>query len=125
MGYDVVIWVVVSKDHTVENVQQKIGVKIGLSNDLWMNKSSDEKATILFRILTKKKFVLLMDDVWEWVNLIKVGIPTPSQENGCKIIFTTRFLEVCGQMGAHEKIKVECLRAEEAWKLFEDRQGRS
>ncbi|EOY20437.1 NBS-LRR type disease resistance protein [Theobroma cacao] len=97
IGYDVVIWVVVSKDHTIEKVQEKIGEKVGLSNELWKNKSYDEKAIDIFRILSKKKFVLLMDDVWERVDLIKVGIPVPNQDNVSKLIFTTRFLEVFGE----------------------------
>ncbi|EOY25866.1 NBS-LRR type disease resistance protein [Theobroma cacao] len=82
MGYDVVIWVVVSKDHTIERVQEKIGEKVGLSIELWKNKSCDEKAIDIFRVLSKKKFVLLLDDLWERVDLIKVGIPVPNQDNG-------------------------------------------
>ncbi|XP_017979049.1 PREDICTED: probable disease resistance protein At1g12280 [Theobroma cacao] len=123
IGYDVVIWVVVSKDHTIEKVQEKIGEKLGLSNELWKTESCDKKATDIFRKLSKKKFVLLLDDVWERVDLTKVGIPAPNQGNSFKLIFTTRFLEVCGEMGAHEKIKVECLSKDEAWKLFEKKVG--
>ncbi|WRX26597.1 Leucine-rich repeat - like 10 [Theobroma cacao] len=123
IGYDVVIWVVVSKDHTIEKVQEKIGEKVGLSNELWKSKSYDEKAIDIFRILSKKKFVLLMDDVWERVDLIKVGIPILNQDNVSKLIFTTRFLEVCGKMEAQEKIEVKCLRKDEAWELFEKKVG--
>ncbi|WRX26605.1 Leucine-rich repeat - like 10 [Theobroma cacao] len=123
IGYDVVIWVVVSTDHTIERVQEKIGEKVGLSIELWKNKSCDEKAIDIFRVLSKKKFVLLLDDMWEWVDLIKVGIPVPNQDNGSKLIFTTRSLQVCGEMGAREKIKIECLSKDEAWKLFEEKVG--
>ncbi|WRX26075.1 NB-ARC - like 10 [Theobroma cacao] len=124
IGYDVVIWVVVSKDHNIEKVQEKIGEKVGLShNETWKNKSFDEKAIEIWRVLSKKKFFLLLDDVWERVDLIKVGIPEPDQENGSKLIFTTRFLAVCGQMGAHKVIKVECLSKDDAWKLFKDKVG--
>ncbi|OMO54373.1 Disease resistance protein [Corchorus capsularis] len=123
LDFEAVIWVVVSKDHLTEKVQEKICEKVGLPSELWKNKSSDDKAILISKILRKKKFVLLMDDVWERVDLIKVGIPTPNQKNGCKLIFTTRFLEVCGQMGAHEKIKVECLGPDDAWKLFVEKIG--
>ncbi|XP_022777127.1 probable disease resistance protein At1g12280 [Durio zibethinus] len=120
--FDLVIWVVVSKDHTVENVQEKIGKRIGLLNELMANKSSDERAVDIFRILNKKKFVVLLDDVWERVHLTKIGIPLPSQDNGSKVVFTTRFLEICNEMQA-QKIKVDCLRANEAWKLFREKVG--
>ncbi|XP_021298470.1 probable disease resistance protein At1g12290 [Herrania umbratica] len=124
MGYDVVIWVVVSKDHYIETVQEKIGQKLSLSHDeTWKNKSFDEKAVEIRKVLSKKKFVMLLDDVWERVDLIKVGIPEPDQENCSKLIFTTRSLDVCGQMGAHKNIKVECLSKADAWKLFEEKVG--
>ncbi|TYJ31507.1 hypothetical protein E1A91_A06G203800v1 [Gossypium mustelinum] len=56
-----------------------------------------------------------------WKN--KFGIPKPSQDNGSKLIFTTRYLELCGEMEAREKIKVECLEPKDAWKLFQDKVG--
>ncbi|WRX25811.1 Leucine-rich repeat - like 10 [Theobroma cacao] len=124
IGYDFVIWVVVSKGHNIEAVQEKIGEKVGLSHGgTWKIKSFDEKAVEIWRVLSRKKFVLLLDDVWEWVDLINVAIPEPDQKNGSKLIFTTRSFEVCGQMGAHEVVKVECLSKDEAWKLFEEKVG--
>ncbi|WRX25814.1 NB-ARC - like 10 [Theobroma cacao] len=124
IGYDVAIWVVVSKDHNIETVQEKIGEKVGLSRGgTWKNKSFDEKAVEIWRVLSGKKFVLLLDDVWERVDLIKVGIPESDQKNGSKLIFTTRSLDICGQMGAHKVIQVECLSKDEAWKLFEEKVG--
>ncbi|XVF74722.1 hypothetical protein PTKIN_Ptkin13bG0134500 [Pterospermum kingtungense] len=94
IGFAIVIWVVVSKDHSVEKIQDKIGEKIGYSYEAWKKKSVDQKAVDIFKILHNKKFVLLLDDLWEQVDLTKVGIPIPTQENGSKVIFTTRSLEV-------------------------------
>ena len=64
------------------------------------------------------KFVLLLDDLWEQVDLIKIGVPLPSTKITFKIVFTTRSIDICGLMEAHNKIKVECLNDEEAWELF-------
>ncbi|KAJ0075057.1 hypothetical protein Patl1_34573 [Pistacia atlantica] len=123
-SYDTVIWVVVSRDLQLEKIQERIGQKIGLVGESWKNKSIDEKASDIFKILRKKKFIVLLDDIWERVDLIKVGIPLRSVEVGCKIVFTTRFLDVCGLMEADRNFKVECLGEEEAWKLFEKKVGR-
>ncbi|GMJ14247.1 RESISTANT TO P. SYRINGAE 5 [Hibiscus trionum] len=121
--FNVVIWALVSKDYNVEKIQDRIGEKIGFSDESWKNKSVDQKAEDIYGVLRNKKFVLLLDDLWERVDLKEVGIPKPSQENGSKLIFTTRYLEVCGEMEARKKIKVECLKPEEAWKLFRDKVG--
>ncbi|GAY62768.1 hypothetical protein CUMW_220410 [Citrus unshiu] len=98
--FDVVIWVVVSKDMQLERIQEKIGERIGLLE----NRSLEERASGIFKILSKKKFLLLLDDVWERIDLTKVGIPFPSK-NTSKIF------------------RVECLRDKEAWELFLDKVG--
>ncbi|XP_039063714.1 probable disease resistance protein At1g12290 [Hibiscus syriacus] len=121
--FDVVIWALVSKDSNVEKIQDEIGANIGFSNESWKNKRVDQKAVEINGVLRNKRFVVLLDDLWKRVDLNKVGIPEPSQENGSKLIFTTRSLEVCGEMEARNKIKVECLKLEEAWKLFQEKVG--
>ncbi|KAK8575886.1 hypothetical protein V6N13_032804 [Hibiscus sabdariffa] len=122
-GFDVVIWVTVSRDYTDGKIQDEIGGVIGFSNESWKSKSVNQKALDIHGDLFKKRFVVLLDDLWGRVDLEKVGIPKPSQENGSKLIFTTRLLEVCGEMEARKKIRVECLKPEEAWNLFQDKVG--
>ncbi|KAK3219475.1 hypothetical protein Dsin_013445 [Dipteronia sinensis] len=108
--FDVVIWVVVSKDQKLEMIQETIGQKIGLWDDSWKTKRLEEKALDIFKVLNQKRF--------------KVGVPPPSPKISSKIVFTTRINEVCGQMEAHKQFKVECLAHEEAWKLFRMKVGR-
>ncbi|XP_017613633.1 disease resistance protein SUMM2-like isoform X1 [Gossypium arboreum] len=121
--FEVVIWALVSKDSGVGKIQDRIGETIGFSDGSWKKKRVDQKAVDIYRILNNKRFVVLLDDLWERVDLNQVGIPKPSQENGSKLIFTTRSLEVCGEMEAQKKIKVECLETEKAWELFRDKVG--
>ncbi|KAH1055117.1 hypothetical protein J1N35_033182 [Gossypium stocksii] len=121
--FEVVIWALVSKDSDVGKIQDRIGGNLGFSNDSWKNKSVDQKATDIYGVLREKRLVVLLDDLWERVDLNQVGIPKPNQENGSKLIFTTRSLEVCGEMEARKKIKVECLEPEKAWELFQDKVG--
>ncbi|WRX26488.1 NB-ARC - like 10 [Theobroma cacao] len=111
-GFDVVIWVVVSKGFYIEKVQDDIAKRIGLISGTWNDKTTEEKAIEIFGSLREKKFVLLFDDIWERVDLSKVGIPSPTQANGSKLIFTTRSIKVCGQMRAHKNIEVTCLAEE-------------
>ncbi|KAI9160759.1 hypothetical protein LWI28_011223 [Acer negundo] len=105
-------------------IQETIGKKIGLWDDSWKTKRLEEKALDIFKVLSQKRFLLLPDDIWKRVDLIKVGVPLPSTKISSKIVFTTRFNEVCGHMEAHKQFKVECLAPEEAWKLFQMKVGR-
>ncbi|MBA0638447.1 hypothetical protein Godav_029551 [Gossypium davidsonii] len=120
--FEVVIWAVVSKDYDVGKIQDRIGENIGFPQS-WKNKSVDQKAIDICGILSNKRFVVLLDDLWKKVELNLVGIPEPSQTRGSKLIFTTRSLDVCGYMEAKTKIKVECLEPEKAWELFQDKVG--
>ncbi|CAN7057645.1 unnamed protein product [Brassica oleracea var. botrytis] len=57
-------------------------------------------------------------DVWEKMDLKKIGIPLPSQENGSKVVFTTRSKDVCARMRSHHVLEVKKLDEENAWELF-------
>ncbi|KAJ4721582.1 Disease resistance protein family [Melia azedarach] len=50
--------------------------------------------------------------------------PPPTPINVSKVVFTTRELEVCGGMEAQKSFKVESLRYEDAWRLFEEKVGK-
>ncbi|KAG4196650.1 hypothetical protein ERO13_A06G184400v2 [Gossypium hirsutum] len=120
--FEVVIWAVVSKDYDVGKIQDRIGENIGVPQS-WKNKSVDQKAIDIYGVLSNKRFVVLLDDLWKKVDLNLVGIPEPSQTKGSKLIFTTRSLDVCGYMEAKTKIKVDCMEPGKAWELFQDKVG--
>ncbi|MBA0811520.1 hypothetical protein Gohar_003410, partial [Gossypium harknessii] len=68
-NFDVVIWALVSKDYYVGKIQDRIGGNLGFSDDSWKHKSVEEKAVDIYGVLRNKKFVVLLDDLWEMVNL--------------------------------------------------------
>ncbi|XP_058074794.1 disease resistance protein RPS5-like [Magnolia sinica] len=116
--FDFVIWVVVSKELNVEKIQKDIGKRLGLS---WPENESNyqTRAHDIRKVLSRKKFMLLLDDIWEKLDLDMVGIPHPSKrKNMSKIIFTTRSEDICCRMSANKKVRVECLMEQEAWDLF-------
>ncbi|XP_058074773.1 probable disease resistance protein At5g63020 [Magnolia sinica] len=117
-----IIWVVVSKELNVEKIQKDIGQRLGLS---WPeNESNNEtRARDIYKVLSNKKFMLLFDDIWERLDLEMVGIPHPSSQSMSKVVFTTRFEDVCGRMAANKKIRVECLPEQEAMNLFKQNVG--
>ncbi|KAJ6876599.1 hypothetical protein NC651_029558 [Populus alba x Populus x berolinensis] len=83
LPFDFVIWVVASQDPNSERIQGDIGKEIGFLEDRWKGKSFQEKAREVSSVLSQKKFVLLVDDLWKPVELAEVGVP--SRENGSKL----------------------------------------
>ncbi|KAG7547592.1 Leucine-rich repeat [Arabidopsis suecica] len=122
-GFDIVMWVVVSKTPEIYRIQEDIAKRLGLSGEEWDKKTENKRAVDIHNVLRRKKFVLLLDDIWEKVNLESVGVPYPSRENGSIVAFTTRSRDVCGRMGVNDPMKVNCLEPEEAWDLFQKKVG--
>ncbi|KAL6334991.1 hypothetical protein AAG906_023796 [Vitis piasezkii] len=122
-SFEIAIWVVVSRPASVEKVQEVIRNKLHIPEDRWRNRTEDEKAVEIFNVLKAKRFVMLLDDVWERLDLQKVGVPSPNSQNKSKVILTTRSLDVCRDMEAQKSIKVECLTEEEAINLFKEKVG--
>ncbi|GMI78054.1 hypothetical protein like AT4G10780 [Hibiscus trionum] len=121
--YDVVIWAVVSRDQKDEKVQDKIGQKLGFPDEIWNRMGRAEKANSIFRVLKTKRFVLLLDDVWDVYDLKEAGVPVPSEQNKAKVVLTTRREDVCDLMNAQRKLRVNCLAWREAWRLFQSKVG--
>ncbi|TXG69138.1 hypothetical protein EZV62_004073 [Acer yangbiense] len=86
--------------------------------DMLSNKDSEERAIEIFHALKNKKFALLLDDLWERIDLLTMGISIDHSRTGSKIIFTTRKEDVCSQMEAHRRFRVERLTSEAALDLF-------
>ncbi|TYJ38765.1 hypothetical protein E1A91_A04G015400v1 [Gossypium mustelinum] len=120
--FDSVIWVTQSKATKVQEFQDIVRRKLEISDDIWQKCSNEnDRACEIFGLLRGTRFVLLLDDVRKSFfksQLTSLGIPLPNKENGSKIIFTTRSEELCGYLGAEERIKVECLQSEQALSLF-------
>ncbi|XP_074264752.1 putative disease resistance protein At4g10780 [Silene latifolia] len=121
-SFDLVIWVAISKQLKLENIQSHIGKKIGFSGDLWMSKSLSEKAVDILNVLKTKKFVLLLDGICESISLTEIGVPLRNS-NMSKVVFTTNMEKICSQMRAQKLVKVEPLGLEDSWRLFSDITG--
>ena len=116
--FGVVIFVVVSQNLQAGKIKKEIGERLSLCEMAWEKKTQNEKASRIYDVLTKRRFVMLLDDIWRKVDLEEeIGIPLPSPENGSKVVFTTRSKKVCGRMGSHD-LEVKHLDPENAWELF-------
>ncbi|KAH7665908.1 P-loop containing nucleoside triphosphate hydrolase protein [Dioscorea alata] len=119
MGFKHVLFIEASKDIQMEELRKQI------AKSLQLEPSAGKED--IFNVLNISNFVLLLDNIWEEVDLIDLGIINPywdddddsTNQYKHKVVFTTRSENVCTKMGAGKKIiKVECLEEDEAWALF-------
>ncbi|PON44592.1 NB-ARC domain containing protein [Parasponia andersonii] len=115
-----VSWVTVSQKFSVHKLQVDIANALCFSFSI----EDDEKkrAAELSNFLgTRKNLVLILDDVWEDIPINEVGIRVGV--NGCKLILTTRYLDVCQKMDCQKQIRVSPLSDKESWELFLEKLG--
>ncbi|XP_074559545.1 putative disease resistance protein At1g61300 [Curcuma longa] len=122
--FDCVIWVVVSKDCQLKKLQIDIAKSLKLQT---LEENDDEQTcgNKLFSFLKNKNCLLLLDNIWEYVDLQLLGMAHSATKRGQQqqsrkvVVFTTRSETVCAQMKAEKKIRVKCLNPNQAWQLFE------
>ncbi|RWR91389.1 putative disease resistance protein [Cinnamomum micranthum f. kanehirae] len=68
--------------------------------------------------MSNSRYLLIIDDLWQKIDLENVGIPVPNRQNGSKIAITMRLVHVCHDMLADAKIRMQTLTKGEAWELF-------
>lgn len=122
MCFDSIIWVTATSSSDLPKLQNNIAKAIGLcfdDNDDTMTRS----AKLWQALMRHKKFLLIIDDLWEAFSLQEVGIPNPAHEKVCKLVITTRSLSVCRGMETVKEVEVELLSTNEAWDLFKHKVG--
>ncbi|GLT37199.1 hypothetical protein SLA2020_115310 [Shorea laevis] len=115
-----VVWVTVSHPLNVFTLQDHVAraMKESLS-DCWDELS---RASRLMEALKKVKYALILDDVWDKFTLHSIGIPEPTMENGCKIVITSRSIDVCNYLRC-QVVKVPPLPEQKSLNLFLDKVG--
>ncbi|KAK3423691.1 hypothetical protein EUGRSUZ_F00556 [Eucalyptus grandis] len=118
--FDGVIFITVSQEFNIYKLQSDIwrALKLGVMED----EHEKKRAAMLSEQLERKKnCVLILDDLWQRLDLEDVGIPV--RANGLKLVLTSRYYNVCSQMQCQEKIKIEPLSQKEAERLFLEELG--
>ncbi|GKV50209.1 hypothetical protein SLEP1_g56921 [Rubroshorea leprosula] len=120
--FDKVIWVTVSYPLNVVRLQHEIAKGMRMNESLIENEDEQWRASELMRMMGSVKYALILDDVWQRFTFEDVGILRPTTENGCKIVITSRKVDVCKSLGC-KIVKVSPLSKEESLNLFLDKVG--
>ncbi|XP_051228306.1 probable disease resistance protein At1g61300 [Lolium perenne] len=115
-----VIFVTASRGCSVQTVQGDILKKLG------MERAGDveSQGQKIYNFLRNRSFILLLDDLWEQIDLQAVGVPYPLgtvNQLKRKVVLTTRSKKVCGEMDVRKELKVTCLQEDDAWQLFKEK----
>jgi len=120
--FDVVVQAVVSQTPNLRKIQGEIADGLGLKLDA---ETDSGRADFLYeRLKRETKVLVILDDIWERLELDDVGIPSGSDHRGCKILMTSRDRNVLSRGMVTEKVFwLQVLPENEAWNLFKKTAG--
>eukprot|EP01018_Ginkgo_biloba_P006455 Gb_29143 [translate_table: standard] len=118
-AFELVIWITVSQNRSVKDLQSSMAQRIGLHR-LSESSSEDERAMALNTFLLKKRFLLILDDIWSNIQLGSLGVSSAYNGSGAqwKVVLSTRNEQVTRSMKADHTIKMTPLSKDESWELF-------
>ncbi|GAY63667.1 hypothetical protein CUMW_227470 [Citrus unshiu] len=113
----------ISRDPNIINVQSELVKSLG-----WALMEKDEKdradrLRLMFSESKSPKILIILDDVWNELDLETIGIPVGDRDNCCKILLTTRLQPVCDRMGCDTQIQLGVLKREEGLALLRKHAG--
>ncbi|KAI7996505.1 putative disease resistance protein [Camellia lanceoleosa] len=90
--FDAIVMAVVSQHPNLMNVQGQIADILDLK--LEEETLPGRVAHLHQRLTTVKRILIVLDDVWERIDLQEIGIPFWSENRGCKVVLMSRSLDV-------------------------------
>nr|XP_043611756.1 disease resistance protein At4g27190-like [Erigeron canadensis] len=123
--FDEIIMAVVSKEPDLMRVQEELAKWLGLK---FKAATLDGRADEIWKRLlqSKKRNVVILDDVWKHIDLERIGIPF-GKGFSCKVVLTSRNVDVGKQMGCgnDDILELDMLTPPETWSLLGEMVGES
>ncbi|PRQ43484.1 putative P-loop containing nucleoside triphosphate hydrolase [Rosa chinensis] len=116
--FDHVIMAVVSQSPDFRKIQGTLADLLELKLE---GETEVGRARILQKeIISRNKILIILDDIWEMIDLSRIGIPSYGQlqRRNSKVLLTTRRFNVCHSMESQSSIPLNILSEEDSWKLF-------
>ncbi|XP_024157240.1 probable disease resistance protein At4g27220 isoform X2 [Rosa chinensis] len=120
-----VLLAVISQSPDSRNIQATLAELLGFKFK-WETEIG-RAAELHEKIMSKNKILIILDDMWERMDLSRIGIPSYDElkKYNSKVLLTTRRLHVCNSMDSQASIPLDILSEEDSWKLFMRNAGRS
>ncbi|KAF7146631.1 hypothetical protein RHSIM_Rhsim04G0054100 [Rhododendron simsii] len=118
--FDEVVIAVVSQDANVIKIQEQLAERLNLTLS---EKTEVGRASRLWnRLDNGKKNLIILDDVWQELDLNKIGVPITDGNKSCKVVLTSRKQDVYMNMDVKD-FRIEILSEGESWALFKKKVG--
>ncbi|XP_047964436.1 putative late blight resistance protein homolog R1B-16 [Salvia hispanica] len=119
--FDVWAWIVVSQNYRIENVFEKLASALETQVEKGVVNDGDTVEEKLHRILSLKKYLIVVDDLWSakaW-DSIRKGFGNQDKKDGSRIMVTTRDEDVAAHAsGSKQSHKMDLMDDPTSWELL-------
>ncbi|KAL0364917.1 UNVERIFIED_CONTAM: putative late blight resistance proteinR1B-16 [Sesamum angustifolium] len=98
--FQVRAWVTISQDYSIQGILSNLLVSIKPSNENQCIRNNELMAENVYKGLKGMRYLIVMDDMWSTKFWDDVKMIFPDDDNGSRIIITTRLLDVASYMGS-------------------------
>ncbi|XP_051150637.1 probable disease resistance protein At4g27220 [Andrographis paniculata] len=116
------VMVVLGQNVDLKKIQLEIAECLGLNEIKDVESYQARAHKLRERLRGTRRTLLILDDIWESINLEELGIPCKSESEGCSVLITTRNRDLLKEMDV-QIVAMETLSEEEAWSLFQAKAG--
>ncbi|XP_073034303.1 putative late blight resistance protein homolog R1B-14 [Primulina eburnea] len=115
--FDVRHWVTVSQEYSVPEVLQRL-----LCNEGAATEHAETLIDRVYKNLKNRRYLIVLDDMWHVEVWYRVRRAFPEDDNGSRIIITTRLSEVASAIDSFSPLhRMEFLNEDESWDLLRER----
>ncbi|MCE3216964.1 hypothetical protein HAX54_009726 [Datura stramonium] len=119
--FDVCAWATISKEYNVRDILLSLLQSIIKIDDNVYNRVEAELADILQKSLKRKRYLIVMDDIWSYKAWDDMRRCFPIDNNGSRILLTTRHTEVAIYASSSVLLKMSLMNSDESWNLFKSK----
>ncbi|XP_051123137.1 putative late blight resistance protein homolog R1B-17 isoform X1 [Andrographis paniculata] len=111
--FDLLIWLTISQEYSYEQI-----LKVGLEGKAGEDENLDELGTKFYQKLFGRRYLIVMDDMWSTGAWDELKNYFRDDENGSRILLTTRLSNMVVSLGCHDLYRLAFLDQNESWSLF-------
>ncbi|XP_044477854.1 uncharacterized protein LOC123205104 isoform X2 [Mangifera indica] len=114
-----VVFVEVSDKPDTKKIQDELAYQLGVT----FHTEAERASKLCARLKKDTNVLVILDNIWEQLDLEALGIPCGDDRGGCKLLLTARDLNVLSSMDSKNNFLMGVLSEEEAWSLFKKMAG--
>ncbi|XP_078156730.1 disease resistance protein RPM1-like [Carex rostrata] len=118
-NFDCHAWINISQSYTVDNLLQNMISEISKDNSINTgNKDLRELKEIMVKLLKEKKYLIVLDDMWDLKAFQDIRDTLVNDHRGSRIMITSRIANVASLAPERNRLELKPLPELDSWDLF-------